>query len=69
MSICGSAAMEPGFGRSRELGERPASTGPRPRCSGDRKHEPAGREWARDVRGLAVHTVDEEAGAWNLDWS
>ncbi|MER5546765.1 DUF6807 domain-containing protein [Streptomyces sp. NPDC001118] len=31
--------------------------------------ENGGREWAREVRGLAVHTVDEEAGAWNLDWS
>ncbi|MFB7508134.1 DUF6807 family protein, partial [Streptomyces broussonetiae] len=31
--------------------------------------ENGGREWAREVRGLAVHTVDEEAGAWTLDWA
>ncbi|MFI2205627.1 PmoA family protein [Streptomyces sp. NPDC020192] len=31
--------------------------------------ENGGREWAREVRGLAVHTVDEGAGAWTLDWS
>jgi hypothetical protein len=31
--------------------------------------ENGGREWAREVRTLAVHTVDEEAGAWTLDWS
>ncbi|MEY9490234.1 hypothetical protein RKD26_006028 [Streptomyces calvus] len=28
-----------------------------------------GEEWAREQRGLGVHTVDEEAGAWVLDWS
>ncbi|MFI7501500.1 PmoA family protein [Streptomyces sp. NPDC049687] len=28
-----------------------------------------GEEWARERRGLAVHSVDEEAGAWALDWS
>lgn len=31
--------------------------------------ENGGEEWAREVRGLAVHSVDEEAGAWVLDWS
>ncbi|EST36413.1 PmoA family protein [Streptomyces roseochromogenus] len=31
--------------------------------------ENGGREWARETRGLAVHSVDEEAGAWTLDWS
>jgi hypothetical protein len=29
----------------------------------------AGAEWAREERGLSVHSVDEEAGAWALDWS
>ncbi|MGI5452345.1 PmoA family protein [Streptomyces sp. CA-249302] len=28
-----------------------------------------GEEWAREVRGITVHSVDEEAGAWALDWS
>ncbi|MFG3006633.1 DUF6807 domain-containing protein [Streptomyces calvus] len=28
-----------------------------------------GEEWAREQRRLGVHTVDEEAGAWVLDWS
>ncbi|MEV7982551.1 PmoA family protein [Streptomyces sp. NPDC086519] len=28
-----------------------------------------GAEWAREVRGLTVHSVDERAGAWALDWS
>jgi hypothetical protein len=28
-----------------------------------------GEEWAKEERGLAVHSVDEEAGAWALDWS
>ncbi|MDT9698322.1 PmoA family protein [Streptomyces sp. P17] len=28
-----------------------------------------GEEWARETRGLTVHSVDEEAGAWALDWS
>ncbi|WP_053709572.1 PmoA family protein [Streptomyces sp. NRRL B-3648] len=31
--------------------------------------ENGGREWAREVRGIAVHSVDEEAGSWALDWS
>ncbi|MEV4342783.1 PmoA family protein [Streptomyces sp. NPDC049590] len=28
-----------------------------------------GQEWAREERGIGVHSVDEEAGAWALDWS
>ncbi|MFF6982721.1 PmoA family protein [Streptomyces sp. NPDC008343] len=31
--------------------------------------ENGGEEWAREVRGLTVHSVDEESGAWTLDWS
>ncbi|MDQ1043182.1 PmoA family protein [Streptomyces sp. V4I2] len=31
--------------------------------------ENGGAEWAREERGLAVHSVDEETGAWALDWS
>ncbi|MCZ4607035.1 PmoA family protein [Streptomyces sp. Lzd4kr] len=31
--------------------------------------ENGGVEWAREVRGLTVHSVDEAAGAWALDWS
>ncbi|MEU9245101.1 PmoA family protein [Streptomyces sp. NPDC048385] len=31
--------------------------------------ENGGAEWAREVRGLTVHSVDERAGAWALDWS
>ncbi|WP_369167039.1 PmoA family protein [Streptomyces sp. R28] len=31
--------------------------------------ENGGEEWAREVRGLTVHSVDEAAGAWALDWS
>ncbi|GGX21577.1 PmoA family protein [Streptomyces chartreusis] len=31
--------------------------------------ENGGEEWAREMRGLIVHSVDEEAGAWALDWS
>ncbi|MEU6100812.1 PmoA family protein [Streptomyces flaveolus] len=31
--------------------------------------ENGGTEWAREERGLAVHSVDEDAGAWALDWS
>ncbi|MFF0156663.1 PmoA family protein [Streptomyces sp. NPDC005263] len=31
--------------------------------------ENGGAEWAREERGLAVHSVDEEAGSWALDWS
>ena len=28
-----------------------------------------GEEWAREQRGVAVHSVDEAAGAYVLDWS
>ncbi|MFJ2007120.1 DUF6807 domain-containing protein [Streptomyces chartreusis] len=31
--------------------------------------ENGGAEWAREMRGLTVHSVDEAAGAWALDWS
>ncbi|MGC9535824.1 PmoA family protein [Streptomyces sp. UG1] len=31
--------------------------------------ENGGSEWARELRGLTVHSVDETAGAWALDWS
>lgn len=31
--------------------------------------ENGGAEWAREERGLTVHSVDQEAGAWALDWS
>ncbi|WP_326671275.1 PmoA family protein [Streptomyces canus] len=31
--------------------------------------ENGGTEWAREVRGITVHSVDEEAGSWALDWS
>jgi len=31
--------------------------------------ENGGEEWAREERGLAVHSVDEAAGSWALDWS
>ncbi|MFJ2604265.1 MULTISPECIES: PmoA family protein [unclassified Streptomyces] len=31
--------------------------------------ENGGEEWAREVRGVTVHSVDEAAGAWALDWS
>ncbi|MGX1566674.1 DUF6807 domain-containing protein [Streptomyces sp. NPDC055506] len=31
--------------------------------------ENGGEEWAREVRGLTVHSVDEETGSWALDWS
>ncbi|MEV8592346.1 PmoA family protein [Streptomyces sp. NPDC052012] len=31
--------------------------------------ENGGAPWAREERGLSVHSVDEEAGAWALDWS
>ncbi|MFF5533005.1 PmoA family protein [Streptomyces cinerochromogenes] len=31
--------------------------------------ENGGQEWAREVRGIQVHSVDVEAGAWVLDWS
>ncbi|MGV9454082.1 DUF6807 domain-containing protein [Streptomyces sp. NPDC003635] len=28
-----------------------------------------GREWAREARGITVHSVDEASGSWALDWS
>lgn len=31
--------------------------------------ENGGDEWARETRGVRVHSVDEAAGAWALDWS
>lgn len=31
--------------------------------------ENGGQEWAREVRGITVHSVDEQAGSWALDWS
>ncbi|MEW1717993.1 PmoA family protein [Streptomyces sp. NPDC093109] len=31
--------------------------------------ENGGAEWAREERGITVHSVDTEAGAWALDWS
>lgn len=31
--------------------------------------ENGGTEWAREVRGITVHSVDEEASSWALDWS
>ncbi|WP_405522900.1 PmoA family protein [Streptomyces canus] len=31
--------------------------------------ENGGTEWAREVRGITVHSVDEAAGSWALDWS
>ncbi|MFI8872964.1 PmoA family protein [Streptomyces sp. NPDC055243] len=31
--------------------------------------ENGGQEWAREERGITVHSVDEEAGSWALDWS
>jgi hypothetical protein len=31
--------------------------------------EYGGEEWAREERGLAVHSVDEATGSWALDWS
>lgn len=31
--------------------------------------ENGGVEWAREERGLSVHSADEETGAWVLDWS
>ncbi|MGW8949447.1 DUF6807 domain-containing protein [Streptomyces sp. NPDC055709] len=31
--------------------------------------ENGGEEWAREERGITVHSVDEEAGSWALDWS
>ncbi|MFE6164831.1 PmoA family protein [Streptomyces sp. NPDC056486] len=31
--------------------------------------ENGGQEWAREERDITVHSVDEEAGSWALDWS
>ncbi|CCK32258.1 oxidoreductase domain-containing protein [Streptomyces davaonensis JCM 4913] len=31
--------------------------------------EHGGAEWARETRGLTVHSVDEESDSWALDWS
>ncbi|MFH8487362.1 PmoA family protein [Streptomyces longisporoflavus] len=31
--------------------------------------ENGGQAWAREERDITVHSVDEEAGAWALDWS
>ncbi|MFJ5263427.1 PmoA family protein [Streptomyces sp. NPDC088387] len=31
--------------------------------------ENGGAEWAREVRRVTVHSVDEQAGAWALDWA
>ncbi|MEV7872286.1 PmoA family protein [Streptomyces sp. NPDC088124] len=31
--------------------------------------ENGGAEWAREERGITVHSVDEDAGAWALDWT
>jgi len=31
--------------------------------------ENGGQEWAGEERGLTVHSVDEDAGSWVLDWS
>lgn len=31
--------------------------------------ENGGRAWAREERDITVHSVDEEAGSWALDWS
>ncbi|MFI2433745.1 PmoA family protein [Streptomyces sp. NPDC018693] len=28
-----------------------------------------GEEWAREERGIIVHSIDVEAGSWALDWS
>ncbi|MEU3742259.1 PmoA family protein [Streptomyces sp. NPDC032198] len=28
-----------------------------------------GQEWAREERDITVHSVDEDAGSWVLDWS
>ncbi|MFD4474565.1 MULTISPECIES: PmoA family protein [unclassified Streptomyces] len=28
-----------------------------------------GQEWAREERDITVHSVDEDAGSWALDWS
>lgn len=31
--------------------------------------ENGGNEWAREQRGITVHSVDEKAGSWALDWT
>ncbi|MFI9584308.1 PmoA family protein [Streptomyces sp. NPDC052236] len=31
--------------------------------------ENGGQEWAREQRTVTVHSVDEQAGSWALDWS
>ncbi|MEU4659791.1 PmoA family protein [Streptomyces sp. NPDC023723] len=31
--------------------------------------EHGGAEWAREERGLTVHSVDQASGSWALDWS
>jgi hypothetical protein len=31
--------------------------------------ENGGQEWAREQRGINLHSVDEQAGSWALDWS
>jgi hypothetical protein len=31
--------------------------------------ENGGQEWVREQRGITVHSVDEQAGSWVLDWS
>ncbi|MEV7090735.1 PmoA family protein [Streptomyces sp. NPDC093085] len=31
--------------------------------------ENGGAEWAKEERSITVHAVDEEAGAWALDWT
>jgi hypothetical protein len=31
--------------------------------------ENSGEEWARERRGVVVHSVDPDEGAWALDWS
>ncbi|MGW7073486.1 DUF6807 domain-containing protein [Streptomyces sp. NPDC054855] len=31
--------------------------------------ENGGQEWAREERDISVHSVDEDAGSWAVDWS
>jgi hypothetical protein len=31
--------------------------------------ENGGQEWAREQRAITVHSVDEQAGTWALDWA
>ncbi|MGW0908428.1 DUF6807 domain-containing protein [Streptomyces sp. NPDC002853] len=31
--------------------------------------ENGGQEWAREERDITVHSVDEDAGSWAVDWS